>query len=177
MMLLFGYIWLFGRSHTSTLSPSAILCHVQGDIRTFTQSLFPNLSSRQNPESRTSPVITSWPNTRHWPGSVPTSLSGAMPISTQRTNWWDCYTSFLRRHHIRAVLVLKGVDGCFSPVTKIQNCELWILYHFNLNLVRSLGSMLFLSKTSCHKVSTSKHQLQTQRIIENLRTCLEDHPS
>lgn len=47
--------------------------------------------------------------------------------------------------------------------------ELWALdpLPLYLNLVRSLGSMLFLSKTSCDKVSTSKHQLQTQRIIES----------
>lgn len=68
-----------------------------------------------------------------------------------RTRFEGCGLTFFAFH-----------NNCFP-----LNCELWILYHFNLNLVGSLGSMLFLSKTSCDKVSTSKHQLQTQRIIES----------
>ena len=46
--------------------------------------------------------------------------------------------------------------------------ELWALdpVPLYLNLFQSLGSMLFLSKTSCDMVSTSKHQLQSHRMIE-----------
>ncbi len=82
-------------------------CHVSGDIRTFTRSLFSNLRSRQHPESRTSPVITSWPNTQHGPGSVSRPLSGAMSISTQLTVvfWW-----------IKLLLFCNGITSGLYPL-------------------------------------------------------------
>lgn len=86
--------------HSKPLSDAVVVPSLHAAMfqvtSTPSHSHCPNLSSRQNPESRTSPVnnIAVWCHAHLNPTD----------------KWWDCYTSFLPWHHIRAVLVLKGVD-------------------------------------------------------------------